>query len=312
MSTGGGLSRQWSDLLAYVLYPLLSLLTPASFSRRVLGRISTWKSVLSIDAAMALEGARRHLEIRDEVDWMRRWKQVELLDVRDLYMMLCGRSGAVLSEIGIPADLEKARNRVMVGMHFGPAISLLKLLADAGMQPTFPYRPPESELMRSRPFYYLFCRAASLYLSRTLGERAVTTGGAGKILQQLLRVPGSICVLMDAPAEKGRPAKTREMLGTPARFNVGFPEMFVGQGKEYVHYAMYLSEDGSARKKLEIRGPYKAGDTDEYLDSYVRFLSRHLEEDSAQWRIWRAEHQLWMHSDPAGGHQKSGFSGSEL
>lgn len=303
MSTHGGLSRQWSDLLAYVLLPVLSLLTPASFSRRVLVRMSAWKSVLQIDAALALEGAHKHLDINDGTAWQQRWKQVELLDVRDLYMLLWGRSGAVLAEIELPPDLELARDRVMVGMHWGPAISILRLLANAGMQPTFPYRPPERDLLRSRPFYYLFCRLASLYLSRTLGERAVTTGGAGKVLQGLLKESGSICVLMDAPAEKGRAASIRELLGAPARFNVGFPSMFIEQKKEYVHYAMSLSEDGAMRKKLEIQGPFRAEDTDEYLDRFVRFMNGHLAADSAHWRIWRAEGQLWTHPDPDRHHQ---------
>jgi hypothetical protein len=303
MSKPGGVSRQWSDLLAYVLFPTLSLLIPASFSRRALGRMSAWKSVLALDASLALEGARKHLDVSDESAWQQRWKQVELLDIRDLYMLLFGRSRAVLAEIELPADFEMARNRVMVGMHWGPAISILKLLANAGMQPTFPYRPPEKELLRSRPFYYLFCRLASLYLSRTLQERAVTTGGAGKVLQGLLKKPGSICVLMDAPAEKGRAASTREVLGAPARFNVGFPTMFIEQKKEYVHYAMSLSEDGALRKKLEIQGPFRAEDTDEYLDRYAGFLGCHLAADSAHWRIWRAEHQLWNHSNRNGDHQ---------
>ena len=303
MSKPEGVARQWSDLLAYVLLPVLSLLTPASFSRQVLARMSAWKSVLQIDAALALEGARKHLDISDETAWQQRWKQVELMDVRDLYMLLYGRSGAVLAEIELPPDFEMARDRVMVGMHWGPAISILKLLANAGMQPTFPYRPPEKELLRSRPFYYLFCRLASLYLSRTLRDRAVTTGGAGKVLQGLLKKPGSICVLMDAPAEKGRAASIRELLGTPARFNVGFPAMFIEQKKEYVHYAMSLSEDGAIRKKLEIQGPFRAEDTDEYLDRYAGFLGRHLAADSAHWRIWRAEHQLWVHSGQRGDHQ---------
>jgi hypothetical protein len=69
MSKAGGVSRQWSDLLAYVLFPVMSVLTPASWSRRVLGRISAWKSVLPIDASLALEGARKHLDINDEIAW---------------------------------------------------------------------------------------------------------------------------------------------------------------------------------------------------------------------------------------------------
>jgi len=303
VSEGTWFSRQWSDLLAYVLFPCLSLLSPASFSRRVLCRISTWDGLLAVDANLALGGARKHLDIMDEPAWKQRWKQVELLDVRDLYMMLFGRARSVMAEIEPPADFEIARNRVMVGMHWGPAISILKLLANAGMQPTFPYRPAERELLRHRPFYYLFCSLSVRYLSRTLKDRAVTTGGAGKVLQGLLEVPGSICVLMDAPAQKGRQAMTREVLGRPVRLNVGFPAMFVERGKEYVLYAMNLSDDGTARKKLEFQGPFKAGDTGEYLDNYVKFLDRHLSADSSQWRIWRAEHQVWTDSAGSCNHQ---------
>lgn len=303
MKAASGLSRQWNDLLAYVLFPALFVLIPASLSRGIVRRISCWESLLRADADQALASARKHLEIPDEAAWKRRWKQVELVDVRDLYMMLFGRSRAVLAEIELPEDLELARDRVMVGMHWGPAISILKLLSQAGMQPTFPYRPPEREVLSSRPFYYLFCRLSASYLHRTLKERAVSTGGAGKVLSALLDVPGSICVLMDAPVQQGRPAMTRQLLGAQARFNVGFSGMFIEREKEYVLYAMNLADDGSTRKKLELHGPFRAADNANYLENYVQFLDRHLAADSSQWRIWRAEHQVWMNSDPGGDHQ---------
>ena len=53
----------------------------------------------------------------------------------------------------------------MVGMHWGPAISILKLLAVSGMRPAFPFDPRRRQLLRSRPFYYLFSRLAAIYLA---------------------------------------------------------------------------------------------------------------------------------------------------
>jgi hypothetical protein len=296
MSNGGWLPRQWADLVAYVLLPCLTVLMSAAASRRLIRRASCWGGVLAADADLALMAARKHLDVPDESAWKQRWKQVELLDVRDLFLMLCGRSRSVLNEIESPPDFDIARDRVLVGMHWGPAISILRLLANAGMEPTFPYRPPDNELLRSRPFYYLFSQLADRYLAATLKDRAVTTGGAGKVLRGLLEVPGSICVLMDAPAQKGRASLSREVLGRPATFNVGFPTMFIERGKEYVLYAMNLADDGSGLKKLEFEGPFKANSTAEYLDQYTGFLHRHLAADSAQWRIWRAEHQVWKES----------------
>ena len=309
--------RQLSDLLAYVLIPVAALITTASFSRRTLRRVSGWGWFLAVAAESAIEGARKHVSIPDDAEWKRRWKQVELLDARDLFMMLFGRTRSVMEEIDCPPNFESARDRVMVGMHWGPAISILKLLAVRDLKPAFPFRPPERELLRSRPFYYLFSRLAGLYLSRTLGDRAVPVGGAGKVLQGLLDEPGTICVLMDAPAMQGRPAISKPVLGTAARFNTGFPALVADRGKEYVLYAMNLSPDGSVRKKLEIAGPFRALDADDFLENYATFLDRHLSSDSPHWRIWHAEHQFWNNpvltpEQEAGGYQKSGFSGKAL
>jgi len=293
MKPGGSISRQMTDFFAYVLLPTLSLVTTASFSRWVLRQASGWNWLLSDDAEQALIAAGKHLDIPDRRGWRRRWKQVELLDVRDLYMMLFGRAPSVMAEIDRPVNLEIVRNRVMVGMHWGPAISILKLLSLSGLGPAFPFRLPEPELKRLRPFYYLFCLLATRYLTRTLGDRAVPVGGAGKVLQGMLEEPGSICVLMDAPPMEGRPAAIKPVLGTEARFNAGFPAMLADRRKEFVLYAMTLAADGSTRKKLELEGPFVAENTEEFLDMYAGFLNRHLSQDSPHWRIWRAEHQFW-------------------
>ena len=297
MSFSDRFSRQVDDLLAYVLIPALSVITPGWFSRRVLRRVSHWNWFLSRDAAHAFEGARLHVETGSEKRWKRRWKQVELLDVRDLYMMLFGRSRTVVAEIELPKNFEIVRDRVMVGMHWGPAISLLKWLAVSDLKPAFPFRPPERELLSSRPFYYLFSQLAAVYLVRTLSERAVPVGGASKVLQGMLTEPGSICVLMDAPPMQGRRALSKPVLGSPAWFNTGFPVLLAEQNKEFVLYAMNLKSDGSVRKKLEIAGPFRSDSAEELLDRFSIFLDGHLSSDSPQWRIWRAQHQFWRKTE---------------
>lgn len=297
MSGPGRLSRQLNDLVGYFLLPLVSVLIPAAFSRRLLSAASGWAWLFAHDAELSCRSASKHVEIKDQEAWKTRWKQVELLDVRDLYMMLFGRSKSVLGEIECPSGLEMARNHVLVGMHWGPAISILKLLAKSGMEPAFPFRPPDRQLLRSRPFYFLSSRLAATYLRRTLGERAVPIGGAGKVLRGLLNVPGSICILMDAPHMMGRQASWRPVLGSKARFNAGFPTMLAETGKEYVMYAMNLCSDGSVKKRLEMVGPFKTRDTEDFLDRFAPFLEQHLGQDSPQWRIWRAEYQFW---DPNG------------
>ena len=287
------LSQQLSDFFNYLLIPGLAVLLPASCSRRVLSRVSAWKWLMADAAEAALQGALAFTEVEDHAAFKKRWKQVELLDVRDLYMMLCGRSKAVLAEIRHDADVELARDRVIIGMHWGPSISILKLLQKAGLNPALPYRPPEKEILWVRPFYYLFSTLAARYMVKTMGERAVPVGGAGKVLRSMMDQPGSVIVVMDAPPMEGRPTMSSQVLGKEAAFNAGFPAILADKAKEYVFYAISLRTGDAVTKKLELTGPFSADGAQEFLHQYAAFLDAHLSSDPAEWRIWHAAQQFW-------------------
>ena len=166
------MKRQLSDFIAYLLVPLFALITPAGFSRRLIRRVTRWQWLLDEPAKSALAGARRHVEVPDDERWKTRWKRVELLDARDIWMMNWGRARSVLGEIDFVGTLEIARENIMVGMHWGPGASVIRLFAEAGLKPALPYRPPEAELKRSRPFFYLFSRQAARYMRSTMKARA--------------------------------------------------------------------------------------------------------------------------------------------
>jgi hypothetical protein len=287
------LSQQLSDLFAYLLIPGLAVIVPATFSRKVLSRVSRWQWFMRVAAGAAFRGAQGYVDIEDEAAFKRRWKQVELLDVRDLYMILCGRSKVVLSEIARDTEVELAQDRIVIGMHWGPSISILKLLQKAGLDPALPYRPPEKQILRIRPFYYLFSTMAARYMVKTMGERAVPVGGAGKILRAMMDQSGSVIVVMDAPAMEGRPTLGSTVLGRKAIFNAGFPAMLVDKEKEYVFYAISLATDDSITKKLELEGPFSSNEAQEFIQNYAGFLDRHLTTDPAQWRMWHVAQQFW-------------------
>jgi len=244
-------------------------------------------------AQAAYEGACDFVDIEDEAVFKRRWKQVELLEVRDLYMMLCGRSRAVLSEVQCDTGVELVRDRVIIGMHWGPSVSILRLLQEAGLDPALPYRPPERQILRIRPFYYLFSTMAARYMVKTMGERAVPVGGAGKVLRAMMDQKGSVIVVMDAPPMEGRPTLDAEVLGKNAVFNAGFPAILAEKEKQYVFYAISLQAGDTVRKKLELEGPFSSSEAQDFLQKYAAFLGRHLSSDPAQWRIWQAAQQFW-------------------
>ena len=281
------------DFIVYLALPLASVLLPASWSRALLARSSNLNWVLSTEADAAFTSASKYVATGDEKAWKARWKQVELLDVRDLYMMSLGRTRSVLGEIECDTDLEAAKDRVLIGMHWGPSISILKLFQVAGLNIAIPYRKPEREILWIRPFFYLFVRLAARYIVNVMGDRAVQIGGAGKVLRAMIDQPGSVMVVMDAPPKVDRPTLNAEVIGKNANFDAGFPNILADNNKEYFFYALSLQPGGLVRKKLELMGPFSSSNAQRFVKQYAGFLDRHLATDSAQWRIWHVAQQFW-------------------
>ena len=281
------------DFIVYLALPLVSVFLPSSWSRALLARSSNLNWVLSMEAEAAFSSASQYVETGDEKTWKARWKQVEMLDIRDTYMMSFGRTGSVLGEIECDTPLEIVRDRVLIGMHWGPSISILKLLQVAGLNPALPYRKPEREIFRIRPFYYIFVSLAARHIVKTMGERAVAIGGAGKVLRAMMDQTGSVIVVMDAPPKAGKLTLNAEVIGKSAVFESGFPNILADNHKEYVFYALNLQPGGLVRKKLELMGPFSSSDAQEFVKQYAGFLDRHLSTDPAQWRIWHVAQQFW-------------------
>lgn len=245
-----------------------------------------------MEAEAAWQHATGFVDTGDKKKWKVRWKQVEMLDVRDLYLMNFGRIRTVRSEIECETALDIVKGRFLIGMHWGPSISILKLLQSAGLSPAIPFRQPEKKIVRIRPFYYLFISMAARYVVKTM-DVPDAAAGAGKVLRSMMGQSGTAIVVMDAPPTEGRSTLNATVLGKNAIFDAGFPAILVDKKKEYVLYAMSLQPGDSLLKKLEFHGPYSAFDAQEFLQNYADFLGRHLASDSAQWRIWHAAPQFW-------------------
>lgn len=287
------MKRQLNDCLLYLLVPGLSVLLPSAWSRSLLARLSRCSWLLAANAEAAWAMACQFIDPGDESEWKTRWKQIEMLDTRDLFLITFGRSRAVLAEIEYATPLETAKDKAILGMHWGPSLSTFKMMAAAGLNPAVPYRPAVRHALRSRPFYYLFLRLAVRYLVKTMNERAVEVGGAGRKLDAMLDQPGSVVVIMDAPPRADQPTISSPVLGREAVFSAGFPKMLVEKEKEYMFFALSLHPDGSLRKRLELKGPFRSDSPQVFLQGFAGFLNQHLLADSAQWRIWHVARQFW-------------------
>ena len=100
---------------------------------------------------------------------------------------------------------------------------------------------------------------------KTMGERAVPVGGAGRILRAMMDQAGSVIVVMDAPPMEGRSTMDSQVLGRKAIFNAGFPNILAEKEKEFVFYAISLQPGDTVKKKLELEGPFSSSEAQEFL-----------------------------------------------
>lgn len=291
------LQQQASDFLAYLAVPTLALLLPARWSRALVARLAGWNWMLAPLCHECWVQAAAHTDIDDEHLWKRRWRCVEMMDARDTFMLGLGRSRAVLDEIGGVESLETVRGRVMIGMHWGPQISVLRLLAEHGMPAALIYREVEGALARRRPFYWLFQRMALRELKRSCQGRAIPVRGAMEKLRERLKDDGVVMCVLDAPPISGRSVLEGRVLERRAVFNAGFPELLEASGKEYVCFAVGLDPAGALTKVLYLDPARRVSDPGAFLVAYCELLDRYLKLDSAHWRIWQVAGQFFPDSN---------------
>lgn len=292
------LSVQFSDLLAYLLIPVLSLLIPGGASRRLLARASNWQWLLSTELDACLQQARKFVEVDDEVAWLQRARLVMLLEARDLSLLMWGRRKTVFSEISGIEQLTNGKDSVLIGMHWGPSIAILSLLEDLGQEPLLVFRAVERSILRHRPFFWLYLVRSVRHIRQCCGNRAITIRGAGKRLAEELPRPGTSVVVLDAPPAPGRSTLDGIVAGHAVRFNAGFPEILEKSGRKYLFYAISLLPGNSGLRELTLGEPREPGS--ELISDYCRYLEHHLASDSAQWRIWQVAGQFFVSPSQAG------------
>jgi hypothetical protein len=288
------LSKHFSDLVAYSLIPELSVIIPASWSRRLIVHVSGWQWLLAAEANECCSRAAEYTAIPDPLEWMRRWRMVTVLEVRDLALMRWGRRKSVFKEISGAEEIEKARDGVLVGMHWGPSIAILSLLQSRGQGPLLVYRPVEASILKVRPWFYFFLKRSVRYIHQTCGDRAITIKGAGAALARELPRPGTSVVVLDAPPAPGRSTIDGNVIGRPVKFNAGFPGILKKSGRSYQFYAISLEDGTAGLRKLELTEPRRPESQEQLIGDYCEFLTEHIGADSAQWRIWQVADQFFQ------------------
>ena len=235
--------------------------------------------------------AQRFVAVEDEARWKSRWRLVELVEARDLWLALLGRR-KVLTRAVHQHGMPRATDRlVLLGMHWGPSVLALALFRDAGLDPRFVYRKVPGEIARVAPFHYLYLKLLVAYIRRMCAGRDISVPGARKVLHNALGERGTPVVLLDAPITSTGHSVWGRVLDQKTEFYRDGPELLVEGQARCVLYTLGLAPDGT--NVLTCSEPFQPGSAEQLLQRYAEWMTQCLTTDSAQWRLWHAAQQLF-------------------
>lgn len=285
------LGRQAGDLLTYILLPLCCVVLPYALGQALIRAIAHRAWLLNARSAAALGSAQHFIHVQDEPGWKTRWRLVELAEARDLWLSMAGRRGVLarsVQQVGVPPVTDRL---VLVGMHWGPSVLALQLFRNAGLAPRFVYRRVSADIWRSTPFHYLYLRLLVRYIRKVCAGRDITVPGAMKELAVWPAEPGTPVILLDAPTTRLGRSITVPVGGLTAEFNGDGPEWLASGKSPVVLYALGINAAGMS--ELKCSKPVQPESAEALMREFGCFMAQHLEQDSAQWRLWHAADQLF-------------------
>lgn len=290
--------RQAGDLLAYILLPLVTVLLPFRAGDALIRSVAYRGWLLNGRSRTFAAIAGKTVRMDEPENWKARWRLVELSDARDAWYCFFGRSRPLAESVDFD-DLSDTRAAVLVGAHWGTGLRALTVFRHAGLRPRFVYRRVERDILRFAPFQYVYLKVLVRCIRRVCGNRSIEVPGARRAFESALVEDGSPVILLDAPAVNPEKALETQVLGRAVMLNRDGAQLLAEKSVPCSFYALGVSWEGNAR--LDRHAPFKPSSAAELIGEYGDFLTRLLEKDSAQWRLWHAAPQFFGESGSRAG-----------
>lgn len=287
------LGRQLSDLVAYIVLPLLCLVLPINWGSALLRRCAGKGWVLATRSRLASETAAKLIYIPNHDEWRRRWRLVELTEARDTWFCRAGRVRGLVKGVSVDGPIPEAKGRLaLIGLHWGPSVLALEVFRQHGLAPRFVHRPVDIALRRRAPFQYAYLQVLVQVIRRCCAGRPIVVPGAKASLQDALQAPGTPVLLMDAPPTSGRRVLRVSLLERTVTLAADGIELLTEAQAECVFFALGLDADGNG-KQLDYAQALRPDTARELATGIAHHFNRHVLQDSAQWRLWHAAGQLF-------------------
>ncbi len=295
------MGRQIGDFLTYILLPMICILLPYRWGQSLLLLVAKRGWLLQSRSKLALQQAQGFVAIENASTWQSSWRLVEMMEARDLWLCIVGRSGSISRRVHIHPMPQASTGLVLLGMHYGPTAIVLKIFQQAGLGPRFVYRGIDTDLRRLVPFQWLYSKLNVKYIRQSCQGRDISVPGARARLQAALKEAGTPVVLLDAPVTREGQSIHAKVLGLNAEFSAEGPALLVGGGARCVHYWLEVDENGE--RVLHFGPPSQPQSAEQLVAEFADLLACKLRDNSAHWRLWHAADQLFRSrlsvADPA-------------
>ncbi len=277
--------QELNDFVTYFLMPLPALLLPWRIAYRWYDYLAGKPWLFEQRVQAACQNAQRLLTIEDMASWKRQHRLTLIIDHTDFWIswLQPGRAGRLLQATGA---WPKHRPYVVVGMHYGCGFMLMRALQRAGVDPYFILRKTPSQLFkgqRVRQFYvYLRLR----HQKKMFPGKCYHPGTYPRRLLRGLDQQNNILVLVDVPADQGRPVQTIELFGQQAYIDRGMFDFLVRRKLRYVTYRTALNF-ATGQRTLTIFSACQQDSGSCFWAQMNQFINQTLAQDSSQWHLWQ-------------------------
>ena len=284
------MNRVWvagRDFLELFFWPLSIAMLPWPIGFRVARFVARRRWFFEDSARAALGAAKSRLQVRDDADWLYRYRFTRLMDHADLYLSLT-RSRAWMEKCFVRHG-EWPAQKPVIGMtfHWGNGLFALRSLKYS----TGPFAgvalAVDKALFRGRPVQYAYVKLRNWETARAIGGGLNYTGGAARRFAAALRAGTSICGLFDVPPAPLVKARKADFLGGTAWFPRGAVRLAVAHRVSLVIFRSTV-DPTSGKREIWIESPAAATDETVLFERAVRNLEEAVKMQPAAWHLWGA------------------------
>ncbi len=284
--------KELTDFATYYLMPLPALLLPWPLAYRWYDYLAGKSWLFEARVKAACHNAGKLLQIDDMQQWKRQHRLTLMIDHIDFWIswLQPNRSRRLLETTG---DWPEDKPFIVVGTHYGCGFMLMRALQRSGVDPYFIFRKTPAHVFqgqRLRQFYvYLRLR----HQKKLFPGKCYHPGSYPRRLLRGLDQGNNILVLVDVPADQGRPAQNITLFGMKAAVDRGMFDLLIRRQLRYVTIQTQF-DFKSAKRKLIISPAKQAESGKKFWDHMNSYINATLSTDSSQWHLWQVASLYFM------------------